>query len=77
MQMTKTSAGAVLLQAASTITEKEQLLCNTHNSTICQIIFMNHFTNHVTGRQKNANFNQKLILDILISSITKHKGFFN
>ena len=63
MQITKT-AGTVLLQTAPTITEKEKLLCNTHNGTICQVIFM-RFHQPGTGRQKNVNFNQKLILDIL------------
>ena len=30
MEKTKKTAGAVILQTGSTITEKEQLLCNTH-----------------------------------------------
>ena len=37
--MNKKTAGAVILQTGSTITEKEQLLCNTHLSTICQVMF--------------------------------------
>ena len=32
------TAGAVILQTGSTITEKVQLLCNTHLSTICQVM---------------------------------------
>ena len=31
------SARAVLLQTGSEITEKEKLLCNTHNDTICHV----------------------------------------
>ena len=38
MKRPKRTAGAVILQTGSTITEKEQLLCNTHLSTICQIM---------------------------------------
>ena len=44
------TAGAVLLQTGSEITEREQLLCNTHNNTICHIILM-PFHQPGTGRQ--------------------------
>ena len=37
--MNKKTAGEVILETGSTIVEKEQLLCNTHLSTICQIMF--------------------------------------
>ena len=46
--ITKNSWGSSL-QTASTITEKEQLLCNTHNDTSCQIMFM-PFHQPGTGR---------------------------
>ena len=62
------TAGAVLLQTGSEITEKEQLLCNTHNNTICHILQLCHFTNQAQGdsrRLNYSNFTQKLILDIL------------
>ena len=32
------TAGAVILETGSTITEREQLLCNIHQSTIFQIM---------------------------------------
>ena len=43
------TAGAVLLQTGSEITEKEQLLCNTHNDTICHVTLM-PFHQPGTGR---------------------------
>ena len=52
------TAGAVLLQTASTITEKEQLLCNTHNGTISQIIFMS-FHQPGTGREKRMHISPR------------------
>ena len=45
----KKTAGAVILQTGSTITEKEQPLCSTHLSTICQIIIKS-FHQQGTGR---------------------------
>ena len=48
-QLRKT-AGAVLLQTGSEITEKEQLLCNNHNDTICHIALI-PFHQPATGRQ--------------------------
>ena len=68
------TAEAVLLQTASTNTEKMQLFCNTHIYTVRHYTIM---PSHQPGtrRQKNMNFNQKLILDILFGSITKRKGF--
>ena len=76
MQITKKTTGVVLLQTISTITEKEQLLHNTHNGTICQIIFMS-LHQLGTERQKNANFTQKLILDILdiLAQLPNINGF--
>ena len=38
-----------LLQTGSEITEKEQLLCNTHNDTNCHVILM-PFHQQGTGR---------------------------
>ena len=46
---TQKTAGAVLLQTGSEITEREQLLCNTHNDTICNITIM-PFYQPGTGR---------------------------
>ena len=48
---TNQAQGAVLLQTCSEITEKEQLLCNTHNVTICHITIM-PFHQLGTGGQK-------------------------
>ena len=62
------TSGAVLLQTASTNTEKMQLFCNTHIYTVCHTIMPFHQTG--TGRQKNMNFTKKLIIDILYGSIT-------
>ena len=45
----KKTAGAVILQTGSTITEKEQLLCNIHLSTICQVMIKS-FHQPGTGR---------------------------
>ena len=49
MKKTKKTAGAVILPTGSTITEKEQLLCNTHLSTICQVMIKS-FHQPGTGR---------------------------
>ena len=48
-QTVKKTAGAVILQTGSTITEKEQLLCNAHLSTICQVMITS-FHQPGTGR---------------------------
>ena len=45
----KTAAGAVLLQTASTSTEKMQLFCNTHIYTVCHYTIMS-FHQPGTGR---------------------------
>ena len=37
---TQKTAGTVLLQTGSEITEREKLLYNTHNDTICHIPIM-------------------------------------
>ena len=66
-----------LLQTGSTITEKEQLLCNTQNDIICHDTFM-PFHQPGTGRQykiKLVKFMQKLIPSILFGKNTKCKGF--
>ena len=56
LKMLKTkTAGAVLLQTASTITEKEQPFCNTHNITFCNDTII-PFHQPGTGRQKNMKF---------------------
>ena len=68
------TAGAVLLQTASTNTERMQLFCNTHIYPVCHYAIM-PFHQPGTGRQKNMNFTHKLILDILFGSITNCKGF--
>ena len=44
------TAGAVLLQTRSEITEKEQLLCSTHSDRICHVTIM-PFHQPGTGRQ--------------------------
>ena len=48
-QTVKKTAGAVILQTGSTITEREQLLCNTHSNKICQIMITS-FHQPGTGR---------------------------
>ena len=49
IKITQKTAGAVILQTVSTITEKEQLLCNTHLDTICQVMIKS-FHQPGTGR---------------------------
>ena len=72
-QITKKNSWGSLLQTASTITEKEQLHCHSHNDTICQVILM-PFHHQEQGDSRNVNYAnsaQKLLLDILFSPITK------
>ena len=48
-QKDQKTTGALILKTGLTITEKEQLLCNTHLSTICQVMIKS-FHQPGTGR---------------------------
>ena len=76
---TQKTAGAVLLETGSEITEKEQLPCNTHNDIQFVMLHLCHFTNQAQGdsrRLNYSNFTQKLILSILFNTKTKCCGIF-
>ena len=67
-QIQEKTAGVVLLQTGSEITEKEQLLCNTHNDIICHDIIM-PFHQPGTGdsrKFKRSIFTQRLVLNTFI-----------
>ena len=73
----KKTAGALLLQPGSEITEKEQLLFSIHNDTICHIT-ISHFTNQAQGDNRIwncSNFTKKLILSNQFNSNAKHCRF--
>ena len=71
----KKTAGAVILQTVSEITEKEQPFCNIYRITICQVQ-LGHFTNQAQGDSRKWKLNQTLILNNLFKPKTKCKRCF-